>query len=177
MRFQEIGVFGIVVCLALQAFGAELSYKAPKDWLREKPTSSLRKDQFRLPGPKGSEDATLAIFHFPGTGGDVEANLQRWYFQFRDENGDPISQPENKEQLKVNKIPLTYVYLGGTYLESKSPMMMGGPKVEKRNYAMMGAIAETKDGAWFFKTVGPKKSVDRWKAEFRAFLETISEKK
>ena len=49
----------------------EISYSVPADWKSEKPKSSMRKAQYRIPGFEGAEDAEMAVFVFPGTGGSV----------------------------------------------------------------------------------------------------------
>ena len=46
----------------------------------------MRVAQYGLPGPAG--EATLGIFFFgPGQGGSVEANIERWFGQFKQEDG------------------------------------------------------------------------------------------
>ena len=39
-----------------------LNHTAASGWIRQQPSSSMRHDQYELPGPKGVEAATLAIF-------------------------------------------------------------------------------------------------------------------
>ena len=46
-----------------------LNYTAASGWIRQQPSSSMRHDQYELPGPKGVEAATLAIFK--GIGGSI----------------------------------------------------------------------------------------------------------
>jgi len=49
----------------------EVNYTVPEGWIEEKPRSSMRKAQFKLPGKNHSLDAELAVFVFPGSGGGV----------------------------------------------------------------------------------------------------------
>lgn len=151
----------------------EVAYTAPKGWVQEEPKTSMRKAQFRLPGGKGSKPGELAVFFFPGSGGAVEANLQRWYRQFKKSDGQPITKPHEKEKLNVRGLPVTTVFLRGTYLKSKSPMMMRGPKEKKPGYALLAAIAETKEGPWFFKATGPEKTIRKWKPGFNKFIQSF----
>ena len=151
----------------------ELDYTVPKGWEQEQPSSQMRKGQFSLPGSEGAESAEMAIFFFPGQGGPVEANLMRWYGQFRAPDGKPISEPVEKQSFDVNGIPVTIVYVIGTYLQAKSPAMMGGPVEEMTEYAMLAAIAETANGPWFFKTTGPQKTIEYWRTGFDEFVQSF----
>ncbi|OLB41753.1 MAG: hypothetical protein AUI04_06380 [Candidatus Rokubacteria bacterium 13_2_20CM_2_64_8] len=47
-----------------------LTWTAPSEWTKEKPSSPLRRGQYRIPGPGGPAECT--VFYFgPGQGGDV----------------------------------------------------------------------------------------------------------
>ncbi|GAB4331365.1 MAG: hypothetical protein Kow0037_07890 [Calditrichia bacterium] len=153
--------------------GMMMIYEAPKTWGKETPSSSMRLDQYRLPGKDGAGDAVMAVFHFPGTGGDVEGNLNRWYGQFKHEGGKTVKDKAKVEHLEVNGLPVTTTFATGTYLESKSGMMMGGDVVERPDYAMWAAIAETQDGPWFFKAVGPEKTIKAHMGELNGFVKTF----
>ncbi|MBP95835.1 hypothetical protein CMK18_07770 [Candidatus Poribacteria bacterium] len=148
-----------------------LNYTAPSGWIRQQPSSSMRHDQYELPGPKGVEAATLAIFK--GIGGSISSNIDRWKKQFvvPPNGSDPDSV--RKESKVINQIPVHIVAVQGTYLKPQMPMMMDGPKVELKNYALLAAIAETKDGLWFFKITGPEKTVMMWQNDFDNFIGTF----
>lgn len=153
--------------------GVRVVYSAPDEWINVKPATSMRKDQFQLPGVEGAGDANLAVFYFPGTGGSVQANLNRWYGQFKQPDGSSTTQHVETNKTNVNGLPVTMVYVTGTYLKPKSPMMMRGPKEEKPNYALLAAIVETANGPWFFKTTGPQKTIDHWRPSFNEFVNTF----
>ena len=148
-----------------------LNYTAASGWIRQQPSSSMRHDQYELPGPKGVEAATLAIFK--GIGGSISSNIDRWKKQFvvSPNGSDPDSV--RKESKVINQIPVHIVAVQGTYLKPQMPMMMDGPKVELKNYALLAAIAETKDGLWFFKITGPEKTVMMWQNDFDNFIGTF----
>ncbi len=150
----------------------QLSYQVPKEWIQEEPSSSMRLSQYRLPGVQGKADAVMAEFHFPGTGGTVEANLQRWYSQFKQPDGSPTGHHAQRKEVEANGMKVVVVYVTGTYLQSPSGMMMGDV-VEKPGYAMLAAIAETPVGPWFFKAVGPKETIDHWRPAFEKFVQTF----
>ena len=148
-----------------------LNYTAASGWIRQQPSSSMRHDQYEIPGPKGVEAATLAIFK--GIGGSISSNIDRWKKQFvvPPNGSDPDSV--RKESKVINQIPVHIVAVQGTYLKPQMPMMMDGPKVELKNYALLAAIAETKDGLWFFKITGPEKTVMMWQNDFDNFIGTF----
>ena len=152
--------------------GGEISYSAPEAWISETPNSSMRKAQFKLHGQGESGDAEMAVFNFPGTGGSVDANLERWYGQFRQPDGSSTSEHAEKEEIKVNEINVTIVYTTGTFLQSTSPMMTG-PVEEKPNFAMLAAIVDLPNGYWFFKVTGPRETIDFWRKSFASFVKTF----
>lgn len=156
----------------------EVAYTVPRGWVSETPRSKMRLAQFRWPGYEGANDAVLAVFFFPGTGGSVEANLARWYGQFKQPDSTSTLYHVQKSYRIINGIPVTLVYVTGTYIRPKNPMMMmGGPVEELPDYAMLAAIAETKNGPWFFKAVGPQKTVDHWRSSFDEFVKSFHMKK
>ncbi len=150
----------------------KLTYQVPKEWIQEEPQSRMRLSQYRLPGVNGKADAVMAEFHFPGTGGTVEANLQRWYGQFKQPDGSPTAHHAQRKEFEVNGMKVVVVYVTGTYLQSASGMMMGDVQ-EKPGYAMLAAIAETPAGPWFFKAVGPQETINHWRPAFEKFVQTF----
>jgi hypothetical protein len=154
----------------------EIDYTAPEGWVSQQP-SSMRKAEFGLPGVEGEQAAELAVFFFPGTGGTVQANLERWYGQFKQPDGSSTKDHAKTQEIDVNGLPVTVVYVTGTYLKSQSPMMMGGPVEEMPNHAMLAAIVETANGPWFFKATGPQKTIDHWRDSFDEFVRSFRIKK
>ena len=145
-----------------------LTYTPPTDWLQQEPSSSMRHDQYELPGPKGSDLATLAIFK--GIGGSVDSNIDRWKKQFIVPPNTAESNWAKQESKVINQIPVHIVSVQGTYLKSRMPMMMDGPKIELKDYALLAVIAETNTGLWFFKVTGPQKTVKFWEKDFDTFI-------
>jgi len=158
---------------AKQLVPGEISYSVPEDWQSEKPKSSMRKAQYKIPGNAGGGDAEMAVFVFPGTGGSVQANIDRWISQFKQPDGSDSKEKTKLINLTVNNMPVTKMYVTGTYLKSSSQMMMGGPKEEISEYAMLAAIVETGKDPWFFKMTGPQKTIDHWQPDFDKFVNSI----
>ena len=145
----------------------QLQAKVPKDWEKEQPSSSMRIAQFRFPGNDG--DGELAIFS--GIGGSVDANLNRWYGQFKSETENSVSESAMRSNSQIIDMDVTFSYVEGTYL--KSSMGMGGTKTEMPNYALLAAIVSTPDGLYYFKGTGPKSTMDYHKVNFEIFVRSI----
>lgn len=156
-----------------QLKSGDVIFKAPEGWVNEAPSNSMRKAQFKLPGADQS-DAELAVFFFPGAGGTVEANLNRWYGQFKQPDGSNSKDKAEKTTVQVNDLSVSIVYVTGIYLKPRDPSMMGGgPVDEMPDYAMRAAIVETANGPWFFKAVGPKNTIDNQKNSFDEFVRSF----
>lgn len=151
-----------------------LKYIAPADWIPEKPTSSMRQAQFRLPKVAGDpEDAELAVFFFQGGGGGVQMNIDRWIGQFTKGDGSPANDVAKTTKKEIHGIPVTTVDVTGTYMAGMGPML--AETKAKTNFRMLAAVAEASSGPWFFKLTGPAKTIAKWEASFNAFLETIQQ--
>jgi len=148
---------------------AQLLWKAPGDWVAVPPSSSMRRAQYRVPGPAG--DAECAVFYFgPGQGGDPMANAERWASQFVDEQGQPALGTLKTRKIQVGPIDVLVVEARGTYQASA---MMGGPAQPQPGYALLAAVAEGPDANWFFKMVGPEATVQAQQKPFQAMLESL----
>ena len=148
-----------------QALGP-LSAVAPKGWVAQQPSSSMRVAQYGLSGPAG--EATLGIFFFgPGQGGSVEANIERWFGQFKQEDGQPAQGRRWTRQ--VGDIAITGVDVSGTF---SGGMGMGNAEPQT-GYRMLGAIAVHRSGTVFFKMTGPAQTVEQWAASFDEFLGSL----
>lgn len=143
-----------------------LSAVAPTGWVAQPPSSSMRVAQYGLPGPAG--EATLGIFFFgPGQGGGVEANIERWRGQFKQEDGQPAQGRRWTRQ--VEDIEITGVDISGTF----SGGMGMGDATPQPGSRMLGAIAVHRSGAVFFKLTGPAQTVEQWAASFDEFLGSL----
>jgi hypothetical protein len=150
----------------------EVTYVVPDGWKEEKPSGSMRKAQFRLPGAEGAGDAEMAVFVFPGGGGGVQANINRWIGQFIQPDGSNSMEKSEVKKIENTELPVTLVYVAGTFLKGT----MGGLKSEIPDQAMIAAIVETSTDPWFFKTVGPEATINHWRPAFEKFAETINQK-
>jgi hypothetical protein len=149
-----------------KSFGP-IKAKVPSEWAEQTPSSSMRKAQYSLPKASGdAEDAELAVFYFgPGQGGSVEANIERWIGQISQPDGSSSKDRAKTTKKDIGGIPVTRVDVSGTY---SAGMMSSAPP--RQGYRMLAAVAETAEGAWFFKLTGPEKTVANWSNSFDQFI-------
>jgi len=151
---------------------SNLTYQAPADWVAETPSSQMRRAQYRLPRAAGDqEDAEMVVFFFPGQGGSVTANVDRWIGMFARADGSSASSDAKIDKRQINGQTITVVDVSGVYTNRMGPMAADASP--KPDYRMLAAIVETPGGPWFFKMTGPAKTVSKWEPSFKSFLGTI----
>lgn len=149
---------------------AAITWQAPTSWIAEPPSSSMRRAQFRVPGPGG--DGECVVFYFgPGQGGDPKANAERWASQFLDASGQPARDTMKTREVRVDGIDVLWVEAAGTY---QAGSMMGmGQGTPKPGWALLGAIASGPDANWFFKLTGPAATVETHRDDFDAMIQSL----
>ncbi len=178
-----------IPCLAIAALGLALiaadeptqtikargiTFDVPKSWASGKPANAMRLAQLKVEPSEGDKDAAeLVLTAFPGGGGGVEANVARWKAQFVDSQGEP---PEVTQETKKGKnVSVTFVETSGRYV---APVMPGRPeKNDKPNWRLLGAIVQAGDTGYFFKMVGPDKTMKAAKPGFEAMIKSIAVEK
>jgi hypothetical protein len=142
----------------------------PAGWVEQTPASNMRKAQFSLPKVEGDpEDAELVAFYFgQGQGGSVEANIDRWIGQISQPDGSSSKEKAKTSNREVAGMKVTLVDVSGTY----SNTIMGNSS-PKPGYRMIAAVIETTEGPWFFKLVGPEKTVSKWSGSFDQFVNSL----
>jgi hypothetical protein len=128
---------------------SEFTFERPPAWTWVKTASPLRAAQLLVIQPESGEPGEVVFFYFGSSnGGGTQANVERWLGQFQ----EPKAQLKAKvEELNLRGHKVTFVQAEGTYM-SGAP---GGPKTAKPNFAMLGAILESKQGHVFVKLTGP----------------------
>jgi hypothetical protein len=153
------------------AKAGEVSFKVPASWKSETPKSSMRKGQFKIAAAEGDTDpAELLVFQFPNGAGTVEANVDRWEKMFADDEG---KQPKSKSaKVKGTNLDATRVEVAGRYIASVVP---GSPeRYNKPGYHLLGAIVETDANAYFFRLIGPEKTVKAATPAFDAMVASMT---
>lgn len=150
-----------------------LSFKAPDGWVVEKPTSSMRTAQYKLPKAAGdTDDASLVLYYFgQGQGGATQANIDRWIGQMHQPDGTDSKERAKSETFTVNGLKVTMVDVVGTYSAEMSPG--SGDFASKPNYRLRAAVVETPKGSYFAKLAGPEKTVAHWDQAFRDYLNSF----
>ena len=169
-----IAVFAVSVLSLLFAVpgAGTLKFDAPPGWVSKPPASSSRVAEFTLAKVAGdAEDAALAVFFFPGQGGSVQANLDRWIGQFAQPDGSPSKDAAKTTRLESHGLTITLLDVSGSYVAEVSP---GSTEhYNKPGFRMRAAVVETPDGPYFVKLTGPAKTVARWDESFMTFLKSV----
>jgi len=152
------------------------TFDPPAEWLQENVSSPMRLAQFTLPRAEGdTEDAELVVFYFGGSGGAVEANLQRWTNQMVQPDGSQSTDVATTTSFTVNEeaegFPVTLLDIPGTYAAAVRPG--SGMRYNKPNFRLRAAVIETPQGPYFFKLTGPNRTVLAWNEQFSEFLASV----
>jgi hypothetical protein len=148
---------------------AALRATAPAEWKEEKPSGSMRLQQFLLPKAEGDEtDAEVTLYK---AGGDVKANVDRWKNQFELPKGKKEADVVKEQQMKVSDVDVAYLDITGTYKAPPFDPKYKGKKME--NFRLIGVIFDTKDGEYQIRLIGPEKTVEKYKKGFDAFVKSF----
>jgi hypothetical protein len=144
----------------------DIAFDIPQGWQSQPPTSSMRLAQAVIPGPGGPGE--LAVFFFgAGTGGSVDANIQRWVDQM-----ESADQPK-PASFDSNGYKITWIDVRGTLKPSGMGM---GPSTPQPNSRLLGAVVEGPGGPWFFKATGPDATLSAEHDAYLAMLKSIRKK-
>lgn len=149
-----------------------LTWSAGAPLVARAPQSGMRAAEYVI--ADGAADALLTVHYFPGMGGGVDANLDRWIGQFSNPDGTPLGRSAAKiDKRSAAGLEITTVDVTGHFSAGMGPMMQPDPAGPKPNYRLLGAIAQGKQGPVFFKLTGPAADVDRARPAFDALLESL----
>jgi hypothetical protein len=150
-----------------------LKSKVPETWKAVDTNSQFRAAQFSIPKAEGDErDGELVVYFFgKGQGGGVDANVKRWQQQIKPPEGKKIEDVMKKDSFKVGDVQVTEIELQGTY---QAPAFAANQKSEKiANARMIGVVFESPNGPYYFKLVGPAKTVEANKKGFDEWLKNF----
>lgn len=149
----------------VQIVSGNLLWDAPADWSKVDHPSPMRKATYKIPrAGDDTEDGEMTVTQ---VGGDLESNISRWSGQFS-EKPTPARNEISQAGLKI-----TVVEMSGTY---QGMAMPGSPQTgPKTGYALLAAIVEGEGlgTPYFFKLVGPDKTVAAARASFDTFVQTF----
>jgi len=119
-----------------------LASTLPPAWIEQKPSSSMRLAQFRVPGVESEGDANLILYYFgQGQGGSTEANIARWKSQFSSPGGGAVEP--SVATMQVNNMPVTIVELRGDYARGAG---MGPAGTAALDQILLASIVEAPRG-------------------------------
>jgi hypothetical protein len=161
-----------VAISGLHAVAAGLTYSAPPAWKPVPTSSSMRVAQFALPRAAGdAADGELVLYYFGGSGGSVDANIERWIGQMQQPDGKPSSGVAARTTRTVNGLKVTLVDVTGTYV---AEMMPGSAdRHNSPGFRLRAAVIETANGPYFIKLTGPAKTIAAAEKSFEAFLSSV----
>ena len=158
--------------LAAPLVAAGLTFTTPQGWQPSKPASSMRVAEFTLPRAAGdAEDAQLVIYFFGGSGGSVDANIDRWVGQMQQPDGKPSGAAAKKQTRTIHGLTVSLVDVDGTYIAETSPGATAHHN--KANFRLRAGVVQTPNGPYFIKLTGPAKTVTSWDRAYDQFLSSL----
>ena len=143
---------------------------APGAWKKIKPKINFIEAEFQIPPVKGDkQNGRLTVM---AAGGSIQANIDRWIGQFKQSDGSSTKSKTKSEKMDVDGMTVHMVDISGNYMEGMGGPF--GPKTERQNYRMLGAIIETaNDGRYFVKLYGPQKTIDKQASDFKKMIQSV----
>ena len=175
LPMKTVVALSVALFLSVAAFADDVEVGGmkstpPKGWKEEPPANSMRLTQFKLSKAEGDdEDAELAVFHFKGGSGGVEANLERQVKKFKPTAGKDKVEAK-VEKTKVGKIDATYQDVTGVFLSKFPPFAPNAKITEKKDYRQLYVIFTTEGGDYYMTLLGPAKTIEKHKKDFDSFL-------
>ncbi len=154
------------------AAAASLTWTAPASFLVAPNPSTMRLATYAIPRAAGDADATeLSVVQ---AGGSTDANIERWLGQF-DDAGKETRVVQQIAGMKVTVVEVHGTFQGGGMAMGAAAMNAKGPAPQAHTkWALLAAIVEAPGSPYFFKMVGPQKSVAAARAPFDALVASIT---
>lgn len=140
-------------------------WEAPAALHWRSPTSPMRNAEYFV--GEGDAEAVMTVFHFPGMGGSIQDNVDRWVGQFE----GVTANEENTETKTIAGLEVTTIDVQGTF---SSSMPMAGQAGPQENQRLLGAIVDGPQGPVFFKLLGPTPTVTSAEDAFAALVASFT---
>ena len=134
----------------------------------------MRVAEFVLPRASGDKaDGALTVYFFgKGSGGSVQANLDRWIGQMTQPDGRASRDVARTESRPSRAgLLLTIVDVTGTYVAEVTPGST--ERFNEPGHRLIAAVVETPGGAYYVKLTGPAATIARWQSSVAAFLDSL----
>ncbi|NUP10987.1 MAG: hypothetical protein HOW73_33490 [Polyangiaceae bacterium] len=156
---------------------ATLAWDAPGGWnVTETSKTGPRRMGYSVPRVgDDKEDAELLVLYFgKGKNGERDAQWDSWFGQF---DGDAKKDAKRETFPVGDNTVETFEFIGNYKLNMgrQVPGMKRSPvQMVKKDFRMIGAVVKTKArGNWFFRLVGPDKTVLAAKDGFVEMLKSV----
>ena len=149
-----------------------LKSAVPTDWKQEEVSSKFRTHHFRIPHVADDKtDAEMVIFFFgSGSGGSADANVKRWKGMFIPPEGKQIDDVAKVDSFKVGNVNVTYLDVEGTYKFKERPFDPAAKEELRPDHRLLGVVFDSPNGPYFFRLVGPAKTVTHNKKTFEDWV-------
>lgn len=141
-----------------------LEFAFPAEWKKRERRNNIIEVEFAVleREPKEGEkveEIPAGRLTLSSSGGTVDQNMRRWIGQFRLGHDSDGEDAVEQEVIEIEGATLHMLDISGTYFDSpRGPL---GPKIERPDYRMLGAIIEIEDGPLYFvKFYGPEKLIE-----------------
>lgn len=139
---------------------AAIAWTVPEAWKVAPSPSKLRLVTYQVPG---GVDVSVSR-----AGGQTESNIARWIDQF-----DDVSA-RNRVDKTIRGLQVVTVDVAGTYTGGGMAGTGGGAAAQtKPDWAMAGAIVESRSPSYFFKMTGPASAVRAARPAFDKLVDSI----
>lgn len=170
-----VGLFAsllLIIISTVASAAAELTFEPPAGWRAAGPASSMRVAQFVLPrATPDAQDAEVIVYYFGGSGGTVDANIERWIGQMQQPDGRPSSRVAKRTTRTINGLTVSEVDVSGTYVAEVAP---GSSRRHNRpNFRLRAAVVQTPGGPYFVKVTGPARTVAQSEKGYEQFLASL----
>jgi hypothetical protein len=178
-RFASLGLVALAVMIMLS--GADdpkqtvdaggLTFEAPPAWKSSPPPAGgMRRAQLTAQPIDGDPyPAELVVLALPGSGGGVEANVERWRKLFKDKDGNPPEAVTKK--VKGKNVEMTRVETSGHYYPARFPNRPVEP--DRPGARLLGAILIEDGTSYFIRMVGPNKTMNKISSDFDELLGSV----
>ena len=136
----------------------------PKVWQERERQNNIIEREFVIyekpleEGAEVTEKTPSGRLTLSASGGTVDQNMKRWIGQFRLGHDADGKDDVQQEEIELQGGTLHLLDISGTYFDA--PRGPFGPKVERPDYRMLGAIIQIDNGPLYFvKFYGPEKVV------------------
>jgi hypothetical protein len=147
-----------------------LVWTAPSAWRPTPPSSQMRLAQYTIPRAKGDDaDGELAVFHLGASGGGgVDETFARWQASF-DESAIKAAR---RSEMRAGGMQVHVLEIAGRYRPDSAMMApdAGVSNAERDGMRLVGAIVMSPSGPYYFKLLGPNKTIAAARQDFLDLL-------